>query len=156
MHLFLFVHLFVHFLSVYLFSFLFHVHLSANLFIFLEADEKITYAARSVGMRINEPWQRGFRIGAGKPPAFLLHVTDDETNKLETKSLFLMYKIYNNETKGEIIDVVETSTFGTTAMKNGINLTEWQQIKFMNFSYKIFMFCDIFINLFTEINSPSF
>ena len=63
---------------------------------------------------------------------------DDETNKLETKSVFLMYKIYNNETKGEIIDVVETSTFGTTAMKNGINLTEWQQIKFMNFSYKLY------------------
>ncbi len=54
----------------------------ANLFIDLEADEKITYAARSVGMRIDQPWQKDFRIGAGKPLAFLLHVTDDETNKL--------------------------------------------------------------------------
>lgn len=63
---------------------------------------------------------------------------DEETSKLETKSVFLMYKIKIGETKGEIIDVVETSTFGTTAMKNGINIKEWQTIKFMNFSYKLY------------------
>lgn len=68
----------------------------------------------------------------------ILERYNKEIDKLEMKSVYVMYKILNGQTKGEIIDVMDTSKYGTPSAKGGIKLSEWQDIKFMNYAFKLF------------------
>lgn len=53
----------------------------ANLFVDTTAQSRLTYACRSIGMRVSSPWPKDFRLGYGTV-CFLLEIMDPEANKL--------------------------------------------------------------------------
>lgn len=92
------------------------------------------------GQTISPGWVTMLEVSRDKDKATyaIAAILERYTDKLELKSVFLMYEVDNDTKEGSVIDVVEMSSFGTTAAKGGIDIQDWQDIKFVNYAYKLF------------------
>lgn len=92
------------------------------------------------GQTISPGWVTMLEVSRDKDKATyaIAAILERYIDKLELKSVFLMYEVDNDTKEGSVTDVVEMSSFGTTAAKGGIDIQDWQDIKFVNYAYKLF------------------